>query len=326
MTAPLLEVRDLHVRYPIRGGLWGGQVGEVKAVSGVSLSLNPGESLAVVGESGCGKSTLGNAILGLTRPTEGSVRFEGETLSASTTAERRALAAKMQVVWQDPVSALDPKMTVGQSLAEPLEAQGYLSAAAIRERVAELLSLVGLHPDHATRRPHEFSGGQRQRLVIGRALAAEPKLLVLDEPVSALDVSIRSQILNLLLDLQKRLGLAYLFISHDLSVVRHFADRVAVMYLGKIVESGPTQALFADPRHPYTQALLSAVPLPEAGARARRSRILLSGDLPSPANPPPGCVFSTRCPIAAEECRLSMPALHQGSKGTALACHLREPG
>ncbi|RRH76356.1 ABC transporter ATP-binding protein [Falsigemmobacter faecalis] len=325
MSQALLEVRDLHVRYPIRGGLWGGQVGEVKAVSGVSFSLNPGESLAVVGESGCGKSTLGNAILGLTRPTEGEVLFEGEPLSATTTTERRALAAKMQVVWQDPVSALDPKMTVGQSLAEPLEAQGRLTAAQIRARVAELLTMVGLHPDHAARRPHEFSGGQRQRLVIGRALAAEPKLLVLDEPVSALDVSIRSQILNLLLDLQKRLGLAYLFISHDLSVVRHFADRVAVMYLGKIVESGPAQTLFAAPRHPYSQALLSAVPLPQAGARARRSRILLTGDLPSPANPPAGCVFSTRCPIAEPGCSLSMPPLVQGAGGTALACHLRAP-
>jgi len=325
MEHPLLQVDDLHVRYPIRGGLLGGQIGEVKAVTGVSLDLRAGESLAIVGESGCGKSSLGGAILGMIRPSGGQVLLNGVPVAARTTMERRALARDMQVVWQDPVSALDPRMSVGQSLAEPLEVEGGMSAAEVRDRVAELLTMVGLHPDHAGRRPAEFSGGQRQRIVIGRALALQPKVLVLDEPVSALDVSIRSQILNLLLDLQKRLGLAYLFISHDLSVVRHFADRIAVMYLGRIVETGPTAGLFADPRHPYTQALLSAVPLPEAGARARRSRILLTGDLPSPANPPPGCVFSTRCPIAGPECRVSMPDLRTGPGGQALACHLRDP-
>ena len=325
MSEPLLSVRDLKVHFPIRGGLLGKPVGCVKAVDGVSLDIARGESLALVGESGCGKSTLGAAILGMQKPTSGTVRFDNREIVHNNAAERHALARNLQIVFQDPVSALNPKLTVGESIAEPLAIHGVGTAAERRERVAELLGLVGLHPQHAERKPNAFSGGQRQRIVIARALALKPQLLILDESVSALDVSIRSQILNLLLDLQRRLGLSYLFISHDLSVVRHFADRVAVMYLGHIVELGGTGDVFAHPVHPYTEALLSAVPLPDPIAQRNRKRIVLKGDLPSPANPPKGCKFITRCPLAQDICRTAHPPLVEVGSSWKAACYVRAP-
>ena len=325
MSAPLLSVRDLKVHFPIRGGLLGKPVGWVKAVDGVSLDIARGESLALVGESGCGKSTLGAAILGMQKPTSGTIRFEDREIVHGDAAARHALSRELQIVFQDPVSALNPKLTIGESIAEPLAIHGVGNAKQRRERVAELLGLVGLHPQHAERKPNAFSGGQRQRIVIARALALNPQLLILDEPVSALDVSIRSQILNLLLELQQRLGLSYLFISHDLSVVRHFADRVAVMYLGHLVETGRTGDVFANPVHPYTEALLSAVPLPDPTAQRNRKRIVLTGDLPSPANPPHGCKFVTRCPLAESVCRETHPPLVEVGEGWRAACHVRAP-
>ncbi|NMG40804.1 ATP-binding cassette domain-containing protein [Chelativorans sp. ZYF759] len=325
MSQPLLSVRDLKVHFPIRGGLLGKPSGWVKAVDGVDIDIGRGESVALVGESGCGKSTLGAAILGMQKPTSGTIMFEGREISRDTAATRRALSRELQIVFQDPVSALNPKLTIGESIAEPLAIHGVGTAGERRDRVAELLGLVGLHAQHAARKPTAFSGGQRQRIVIARALALNPKLLILDEPVSALDVSIRSQILNLLLDLQKRFGLSYLFISHDLSVVRHFADRVAVMYLGHIVESGATGDVFANPVHPYTEALLSAVPLPDPVAQRSRRRIVLKGDLPSPANPPKGCKFVTRCPLAEAVCHETHPPLVGVGDGWQAACHVRAP-
>ena len=325
MSEPLLSVRDLKVHFPIRGGLTGRPVGWVKAVDGVDLDIARGESLALVGESGCGKSTLGAAILGMQKPTSGTIRFDGSQIAHGDAATRQMLSRELQIVFQDPVSALNPKLTVGESIAEPLAIHGVGSARERRARVAELLGLVGLHPQHAERKPNAFSGGQRQRIVIARALALNPQLLILDEPVSALDVSIRSQILNLLLELQQRLGLSYLFISHDLSVVRHFADRVAVMYLGHLVETGRTGDVFARPVHPYTEALLSAVPLPDPIAQRSRERIVLKGDLPSPANPPKGCKFVTRCPLAQDICHVTHPPLVPVGEGWLAACHVRAP-
>jgi peptide/nickel transport system ATP-binding protein/oligopeptide transport system ATP-binding protein len=325
MSEPLLSVRDLKVHFPIRGGLLGKPVGSVKAVDGVSLDIGHGESVALVGESGCGKSTLGAAILGMQKPTSGIVRFDGRDVAHNNAAERHALSRNLQIVFQDPVSALNPKLTIGESIAEPLAIHGVGTAAERRARVAELLDLVGLHPQHAERKPNAFSGGQRQRVVIARALALKPQLLILDEPVSALDVSIRSQILNLLIDLQQKLGLSYLFISHDLSVVRHFADRVAVMYLGHIVELGKIADVFAKPVHPYTEALLSAVPLPDPIAQRNRQRIVLKGDLPSPAHPPKGCKFVTRCPLAQDICRTAHPPLVDVGPAWEAACYVRAP-
>lgn len=325
MTESLLSVDNLQVHFPIRGGFLGKPVGWVKAVDGVSLDIARGESLALVGESGCGKSTLGAAILGMQKPTGGTVRFDGKAIAHDDASSRRILSRELQIVFQDPVSALNPKLTIGESIAEPLAIHGVGNAKERRARVAELLGLVGLHPQHAERKPNAFSGGQRQRIVIARALALNPQLLILDEPVSALDVSIRSQILNLLLDLQQRLGLSYLFISHDLSVVRHFADRVAVMYLGHLVETGRTEDVFAKPVHPYTEALLSAVPLPDPVAQRNRKRIVLTGDLPSPASPPKGCKFVTRCPLAEQVCRETHPPLVDVGSGWQAACHVRAP-
>jgi peptide/nickel transport system ATP-binding protein/oligopeptide transport system ATP-binding protein len=323
MTEPLLSLSGLKVHFPIRGGLLGRPTGFVKAVDGIDLDIAHGESVALVGESGCGKSTLGAAILGMTKPSAGSILFEGKPIVHGETASRRALSREVQIVFQDPVSALNPKMSIGESIGEPLAIHGVGNAAERAERVAELLALVGLHPQHAERKPNAFSGGQRQRIVIARALALNPKLLILDEPVSALDVSIRSQILNLLLDLQRRFGLSYLFISHDLSVVRHFADRVAVMYLGHLIETGRTDDVFARPVHPYTEALLSAVPLPDPLAQRKRQRIVLKGDLPSPANPPKGCKFVTRCPLAVDICHVTHPPLVSTGPGREAACHVR---
>jgi peptide/nickel transport system ATP-binding protein/oligopeptide transport system ATP-binding protein len=326
MTRPVLSVRDLRVHFPIRGGFLGRPVGWLKAVDGVDLEIAPGESLALVGESGCGKSTLGTTILGMQRATSGRIIFEGEDVTSDASVRRADLSRDIQIVFQDPVSALNPKLTIGESIAEPLIIHGIGTREERQQRIGELLELVGLNPGHADRKPNAFSGGQRQRIVIARAIALQPKLLILDEPVSALDVSIRSQILNLLLELQQRLGLSYLFISHDLSVVRHFADRVAVMYLGRIAETGTTAEVFAKPVHPYTEALLSAVPLPDPKAQRRRQRIILQGDLPSPANPPAGCRFSTRCPIAVPICRTVAPELEAVQPGGhSAACHERTP-
>jgi oligopeptide transport system ATP-binding protein len=318
---PLLKVTDLKVHYPIRGGLLRRPVGAVRAVDGVSFSINSGETFALVGESGCGKSTTGYATLGIVRATAGQVELSGADLTKLDRAALRDAQRDMQIIFQDPYSSLDPKMTVGDSIGEPLIARGVLRGAALARRVEEVLVLVGLQPQHAQRYPHEFSGGQRQRIVIARALALQPKLIVCAEPVSALDVSIRSQILNLLMRLQRELGVTYLFISHDLSVVRHISDRVAVMYLGHIVEEAPTDRLFAAPTHPYTQALLSAILLPDPEAQRARKPIILQGDLPSPAAPPSGCPFRTRCPLAQELCASTMPELRAVETGHRVACH-----
>lgn len=324
MSEALLSLENLKVHYPVRGGLFGRPVAYVKAVDGIDLDIGHGESVALVGESGCGKSTLGAAILGMTRPTGGTIRFNGTPVVHGLAGTLQNLSRDIQIVFQDPVSALNPKLSIGESIAEPLAIHGVGTAAERRERVAELLGLVGLHAGHAGRKPNAFSGGQRQRIVIARALALKPRLLILDEPVSALDVSIRSQILNLLLDLQSRFGLSYLFISHDLSVVRHFADRVAVMYLGNIVETGVTADVFARPVHPYTEALLSAVPLPDPVSQRQRKRIVLRGDIPSPANPPPGCRFSTRCQLATDTCKTIKPELLPRGLKRLVACHVGE--
>src|SRR5947209_8734103 len=314
----LVEVEGLVKHFVARRSVFGRPLSHVQAVDGVSFTVEAGKTLALVGESGSGKSTVGRLVLRLIEPTAGRVRFEGEDLFTLSDDATRAFRRKAQLVFQDPHASLNPRMTVSAMLSEPLALHDIVPAAARRERVAEVMDMVGLQPRYAARYPHEFSGGQRQRLVIARALAVEPKLIVCDEPVSALDVSIRSQVLNLLRDLQQRLGLAYIFISHDLAVVKHIADDVAVMYLGRIVETAPTDQLFMSPRHPYTQALLSAIPIPRP--RARRDRTILAGDVPSPINPPSGCHLHLRCPHAIERCRIERPALI-ASGDHATACH-----
>jgi len=308
---PLLSVDRLVKHFPVRTGFIGKRA-HVHAVDDVSFDLAAGETMALVGESGCGKSTTGRLVLRLLEPTSGRVTFADRELGKLGEREMRAARREMQIIFQDPYSSLNPRMTVGQMLEEPLMLHGF--AGKRRDRVAEVLQLVGLAPEHAQRYPHQFSGGQRQRIGIARAIAVEPKLVVCDEPVSALDVSIQAQVVNLLRDLQKRLGLTYLFIAHDLAVVKHIADRVAVMYLGKIVEIGTKRAVFETPRHPYTHALLSAIPVPDP--RARRDRLVLGGDVPSPVDPPSGCRFRTRCPHARERCAQETPPLADG-----VACH-----
>jgi oligopeptide transport system ATP-binding protein len=319
MSVPLLEARDLTKHFVAKRSLLGNALAVVKAVDGVSFTVAAGETLALVGESGCGKSTIGRLVLRLLEPSAGSVAFEGRDIFALTREAMRGLRRAMQIVFQDPFASLNPRMTVGEILGEPLALHHLAAGAVQRRRVAELLDLVGLSPEHASRYPHEFSGGQRQRIGIARALAVEPRLVVCDEPVSALDVSIQAQVINLLRELQARFGLAYIFIAHDLGVVRHIADRVAVMYLGQIVELAPKGALFAEPRHPYTQALLSAIPIASPGIG--RQRIILQGDVPSPLSPPPGCRFHTRCPHARERCRVEAPALTDDGGGHSTACH-----
>jgi oligopeptide transport system ATP-binding protein len=321
MTA-LLEVAGLAKHYPVRRGLLSRVTGAVRAVDGVSFALDRGETLALVGESGCGKSTTARLVLRLIEPTAGTVRFEGTDITAMAGAPLRRLRRRMQIVFQDPFASLNPRMSVGAILEEPLIVHEIGDHAARRARVAELLGLVGLAPYHAQRYPHEFSGGQRQRVGIARALAVEPALVVCDEPVSALDVSIQAQVVNLMKDLQARLGLSYLFIAHDLAVVKHMADRVAVMYLGRIVEIASKNALFARPLHPYTRTLLSAIPRPDPHRRGER--MLPGGDVPSPMDPPTGCHFHTRCAFATERCRTDDPALRTIEPGHEAACHYIE--
>jgi oligopeptide/dipeptide ABC transporter ATP-binding protein len=315
----LLEVENLARRFVARRSIFGRPTAFINAVDGVSFSVEAGKTLAVVGESGCGKSTVSRLVLRLIEPDAGSIRFEGRDLLALDAEQLRGFRREAQIIFQDPYASLNPRMTVNQILSEPLGLHDLVPRPQRRARVEELLRLVGLEPRHARRYPHEFSGGQRQRVAIARALAVEPKLIICDEPVSALDVSIRSQILNLLRDLQQRLGLAYIFVSHDLAVVKHIADRVAVMNFGRIVETAGAEALFAAPRHPYSRALLSAIPVPNP--RAKRARILLQGEMPSALDPPAGCHFNTRCPYAIERCRLERPLLISGQDGHATACH-----
>lgn len=315
---PVLEVRDLQVRFAVQDG---GSRASLKAVDGVSFALHTGRTLALVGESGCGKSTLAYALMGMIQPHAGQVLFEGRTLSTDGRDARRSMARQMALVFQDPASALNPKMTIAHSIAEPMWIQGW-TADRRTARVGELMRLVGLSGDLAERTPDALSGGQKQRVVIARALALSPKVLVLDEPVSALDVSIRSQILNLLMTLQQELGLSYVFISHDLSVVRHMADDLLVMYLGRVVERGPAQVLFEQARHPYTQALLSAIPLPDPKRQRQRRKIILSGDLPSPLRPPPGCAFSSRCPQRVPRCSEQHPVPSAFPDGASVSCWL----
>jgi oligopeptide transport system ATP-binding protein len=321
-AAPLLEVRDLVKHFPIQGGLlFNHSVGAVQAVDGVSFSLRSGETLGLVGESGCGKSTLARTVLQLLEPTAGSVRFEGKEITGLGRKQLQPLRREMQMIFQDPYASLNPRKRIGQIVGSPLKLHGIAEGKDLRTQVEELLDRVGLAPEHYNRYPHEFSGGQRQRIGIARALALKPKLVIADEPVSALDVSIQAQIINLLEDLQDEFDLTYIFVAHDLGVVRHVADRVAVMYLGKIVEIGPSAEVYSNPVHPYTEALLSAVPIPDPRANAAREERILEGDVPSPANPPSACRFHTRCPYATEICSEVEPDFvrHRGSQWAA--CH-----
>ncbi len=325
----LVEVENLKVYFPILSGLLQRQTGAVRAVDDISFEIRKGETFGLVGESGCGKSTTGRAVIRLRNPTAGTVRFEGADLMSLNRQELRAARRRMQIIFQDPYSSLNPRMTVGSIISEPLETHGLASGPARLERVKELLALVGLNPGYTNRYPHEFSGGQRQRIGVARSLAVEPEFIVCDEPISALDVSIQAQVLNLLVELREKFGLTYLFIAHDLSVVRHISDRVAVMYLGKIVELGVPSAIYETPAHPYTRALLSAVPIPDPKSERRRRRVILTGDVPSPANPPSGCRFHTRCWLyeklgKPEQCRTDDPPLRVIAGEQKVACHFAE--
>ncbi|MBM7846175.1 ABC transporter ATP-binding protein [Herpetosiphon giganteus] len=317
----LLDINGLKMHFPVKSnGLLRRTVGAVKAVDGLSFSVKRGETLGLVGESGCGKSTTGRAILQLHRPTAGTVNFDGKELTKLHGESMRQMRRKVQIIFQDPYASLNPRMTVGDIVGEPIRVHNLRTGKEVRTRVEELLRVVGLNPYFINRYPHEFSGGQRQRIGIARALAVEPDFIVCDEPVSALDVSIQAQIINLLQDLQGQFGLTYLFIAHNLSVVKHISDRVAVMYLGKMVELAPSKQLYANPMHPYTQALLSAVPIPDPEIEKQRQRIILQGDVPSPLNPPSGCHFHTRCPIVIEKCKAEDPPFQDYGGGHFVAC------
>ena len=325
-TKNIVEVDDLKVYFPIRAGIFKTIKGTVKAVDDVTFEVRRGETLGLVGESGCGKSTIGRAMIRLREPTGGTVRFDGVDLMTLKSGALRKMRRRMQIIFQDPYGSLDPRMTVGSIISEPIETHHLAEGGAKKERVADLLRLVGLDPNYVNRYPHEFSGGQRQRIGVARALAVEPEFIVCDEPISALDVSIQAQVLNLLTDLRDRLGLTYLFVAHDLSVVKHISDRVAVMYLGKIVEVGPPDRVYSAPGHPYTRALLSAVPVPDPVAERKRRRVILQGDVPSPVNPPPGCRFHTRCWLyerlgRPENCRTIDPPLQVLTTDHRAACH-----
>ena len=320
MTAPVLEVEGLTKHFPVERGILRRPVAWVRAVDGVDFAIAPGETLCLVGESGCGKSTVARLMLRLTEPSSGAIRLGGTDITALSEAEMAPWRRRVQMVFQDPYASLNPRLRVGQIVGEPLENFERLSAAERADRVGAILAKVGLRPEAATRYPFEFSGGQRQRIGIARALALRPDLIVADEPVSALDVSVQAQVLNLLMDLQEEFGLAFLFVSHDLAVVEHIGHRIAVMYLGKIVEIGPKDEVLSAPKHPYTQALIAAAPVPDP--RARRERLVLEGDVPSPLNPPPGCRFHTRCPFALPRCREEEPRLKAVGAGHSAACHL----
>lgn len=322
----LLKVVDLKKYFPVIGGMLGRQTGLVKAVDGISFEIKRGETLGMVGESGCGKSTAGRAILQLHKPTAGKVLFEGHDLTNLSGEELRRLRPKMQMIFQDPYATLNPRHTVGTIVGEPLVIHSVTKPGSqkLKHKVAELLELVGMDPAYVSRYPHEFSGGQRQRIGIARALSLSPSFIVCDEPISALDVSIQAQVVNLMQDLQKQLGVAYLFIAHDLSMVKHISHRIIVMYLGKIMELADRNTLFDDPLHPYTQSLNSAVPLPDPEAERERSRFILEGDPPSPAKPPAGCVFHTRCPLAVEECKQREPEFREITPDHFVACHLAD--
>lgn len=323
---PILEITDLVKHYPITAGFFRREIGRVHAVDGVTLSLQPQETLGIVGESGCGKTTLGRTLLRLVEPTSGSVKYRGEEVTTASSERMRELRRDMQMVFQDPFASLNPRMPVGDIIAEPMRIHGAGKAEA-NQRAKDLLDAVGLSPEHTNRYPHEFSGGQRQRIGIARSLSLNPDFVVLDEPVSALDVSVQAQVLNLLEDLQEEFDLSFLFIAHDLSVVRHISDRVTVMYLGKVAELATSNDLYMQPAHPYTHSLMSAVPVADPRLEKSRERILLQGDLPSPANPPSGCRFHTRCPIAQERCKTEVPELRTVAPGHVAACHYAlEPG
>jgi len=322
---PLLQVRDLKVHFAVRRGLLQRTVGTIKAVDGVSFDVAKGTTLGLVGESGCGKSTTGRALLRLVPPTSGSVRLGGIDLGALSAGDLRKQRRRMQMIFQDPYASLNPRMTILDIVAEPLGVHGLVKTPRERlEKVAHLMETVGLEPSYMRRYPHEFSGGQRQRIGIARAISLSPELVIADEPVSALDVSIQAQIVNLLTQLQSDLGLTYVFIAHDLAVVRHLSREIAVMYLGRIVERAPAEELFAHPEHPYTQALLSAIPIPDPKIERKRKRLVLVGDVPSPLDPPTGCHFHTRCPYVMDRCRVEAPALVECGEGHFAACHLEE--
>lgn len=326
-NTPLLKVEHLHKEFPTGSGFMGGKFSKkvVSAVNDLSFEIRAGETFGLVGESGCGKSTTGRAIMHLDPPTSGKVYFEGRDISKMNKKELKAMRREMQFIFQDPYASLNPRMTIGEIISEPMVIHGIGTPEERIERVRELLDVVGLNPEHINRYPHEFSGGQRQRVGIARSFILRPKLIICDEPVSALDVSIQAQVLNLLKDLQKQYGTAYLFIAHDLSVVQHISDRVAVMYLGKMVELSDWKTLYAEPNHPYTQALLSAVPIPDPDVQQNRKRIILAGDPPSPIDPPSGCRFHTRCPIAQAKCSEEAPEFREIGEGHFCACHYAAP-
>lgn len=326
-NTPLLKVEHLHKEFPTGSGFMGGKFSKkvVSAVNDLSFEIRAGETFGLVGESGCGKSTTGRAIMHLDPPTSGKVYFEGRDISKMNKKELKAMRREMQFIFQDPYASLNPRMTIGEIISEPMVIHGIGTPEERVERVRELLDVVGLNPEHINRYPHEFSGGQRQRVGIARSFILRPKLIICDEPVSALDVSIQAQVLNLLKDLQKQYGTAYLFIAHDLSVVQHISDRVAVMYLGKMVELSDWKSLYAEPNHPYTQALLSAVPIPDPDVQQNRKRIILAGDPPSPIDPPSGCRFHTRCPIAQAKCSEEAPEFREIGEGHFCACHYAAP-